>query len=113
LRKRPTEAELAILQVPWTRGPSTVREVHDHLNGERPTGYTTTIKRLQIMADKDLVRRDETERAHVHAAHLPKEQAQSQLVRDVTTDRIREMRKQGFGKLSVDQILKLRRSGII
>jgi BlaI family penicillinase repressor len=83
MRKNPTAAELEILHVLWTRGPSTVREVHDELNAERPTGYTTTLKLLQIMADKDLVRRDEKQRAHIYQARIPREQTQSRLVRNL------------------------------
>ncbi len=83
MRKRPTAGELAILHVLWTRGPSTVREVHELLSAERPTGYTTVLKLLQIMADKDLVRRDEKRRAHVYRAHIPREQTQAQLVSDL------------------------------
>ncbi len=81
--KRPTRSELAILDVLWSRGPATVREVHEQLNPGKPTGYTTTLKLLQIMADKSLVRRDETERAHVYEARIPRERAQSQLVSDL------------------------------
>jgi predicted transcriptional regulator len=83
MHKRPTAAELEILQVLWTRGPSTVREVHDQLNVARPAGYTTVLKLLQLMAEKGLVRRDEKERAHVYKARVPQEQTQSQLVRDL------------------------------
>lgn len=64
----PTDAELRILQVLWGRGPSTVREVHDVVAAERPAGYTTTLKFLQIMLDKGLVTRDESSRTHVYAA---------------------------------------------
>jgi len=80
---RPTDAELAILRVLWRRGPSTVREVQDELNTTRQTGYTTVLKLLQIMTDKALVRRDETDRAHVYEARLTEEQTQRQLVRDL------------------------------
>jgi predicted transcriptional regulator len=83
MNKRPTASELEILGVLWARGPSTVRDVHDQLNAERPTGYTTVLKLLQIMAEKGLVRRDEKERAHVYKARVPQEQTQSQLVRDL------------------------------
>ncbi len=61
----PTEAELEILNILWLRGPSTVREVHDVLRRARDTGYTTVLKLLQIMTDKRLVVRDESQRAHV------------------------------------------------
>ena len=80
---KPTDAELAILRVLWDRGPSTVRQVHDVLLRERPTAYTTALKLLQIMTEKGLVRRDETDRTHVYYARLSEEQTQRQLVRDL------------------------------
>jgi BlaI family penicillinase repressor len=80
---KPTDAELAILRVLWERGPSTVRQVHDVLLRERPTAYTTALKLLQIMTEKGLVRRDETDRTHVYYARLSEEQTQRQLVRDL------------------------------
>ena len=80
---RPTGAELEILRVLWHRGPSTVREVHQALNRTKPTGYTTVLKLMQIMAEKELVRRDEQDRAHVYEARYPKEQTQRQLLRDL------------------------------
>jgi predicted transcriptional regulator len=83
MRKRPTAAELDILQVLWMQGPSTVREVQEALSAARPTGYTTVLKLLQIMADKDLVARNASERAHVYRARVPRERTQAQLVRDL------------------------------
>ena len=80
---RPTDAELAILRVLWERGASTVRQVHEILAGTRDTGYTTTLKLMQIMADKGLVTRNETERTHVYSASAGQEQTQSQLVQDL------------------------------
>jgi predicted transcriptional regulator len=80
---RPTDAELAILGVLWRRGPSTVRQVHEELSRREPGGYTTVLKLLQIMTDKRLVTRDESQRAHVYAARLPEEETQSRLVRDL------------------------------
>jgi len=80
---RPTDAELSILRVLWERGPSTVRQVHEVLSRERPTAYTTALKLLQIMTDKGLVRRDETDRTHVYQARWSEEQTQRQLVRDL------------------------------
>ena len=80
---RPTDAELAILRVLWERGPSTVRQVHEVLAGERETGYTTTLKLMQIMTEKGLVTRDESTRTHVYATHLSQDQTQRQLVRDL------------------------------
>jgi BlaI family penicillinase repressor len=80
---RPTDAELAILRVLWRRGASTVKDVHDELARSSPTGYTTTLKQLQIMAEKGLVDRDESQRAHLYTARLPREQTQTQLVGDL------------------------------
>jgi BlaI family transcriptional regulator, penicillinase repressor len=80
---RPTDAELSILRVLWERGPSTVRQVHDVLSRERPTAYTTALKLLQIMTEKGLVRRDETDRTHIYHPRLTEEQTQRQLVRDL------------------------------
>ena len=80
---RPTDAELAILRILWERGASTVRQVHEVLSRERPSAYTTALKLLQIMTEKGLVRRDETDRTHVYHARLSEEQTQRQLVRDL------------------------------
>jgi predicted transcriptional regulator len=80
---RPTDAELAILRVLWERGASTVRQVHEALADTRDTGYTTTLKLMQIMADKGLVTRNETERTHVYSASAAQEQTQRQLVQDL------------------------------
>jgi BlaI family transcriptional regulator, penicillinase repressor len=80
---RPTDAELAILRVLWQLGPSTVRQVHEALSGDRATAYTTALKMLQIMTEKGLVRRDESDRTHVYFPRLTEEQTQRQLVRDL------------------------------
>jgi predicted transcriptional regulator len=74
---RPTEAELAILQVLWRLGSATVRQVHEELSQLRPTGYTTVLKLMQIMAEKGLVDRDESSRAHIYSAHLGYDRALS------------------------------------
>ncbi|HUT14363.1 MAG TPA: BlaI/MecI/CopY family transcriptional regulator [Thermoguttaceae bacterium] len=80
---RPTDAELAILRVLWQRGPSTVREVRDVLDTEKPTGYTTALKFMQIMHDKGLLVRDESQRSHVYQPRVPAEKTQRQLVADL------------------------------
>lgn len=80
---RPTDAELAILRVLWDRGPSTVREVTEALQEERGTGYTTALKLLQIMTEKGLVQRDDSQRTHVYRAVAPAEVTQRQLVGDL------------------------------
>lgn len=73
----PTDAELAILQVLW-EGPATVRAVHTALGTD--SGYTTTLKLMQIMFDKGLVRRDESARSHVYEAAVGREAIESGLV---------------------------------
>lgn len=80
---RPTDAELAILSVLWERGPSTVREVHDALSATHDTGYTTVLKLLQIMTDKGLVVRDESQRAHVYTSRYGEQRTQRQLLGDL------------------------------
>ena len=75
-----TDAELEILQVLWQQGPSTVREVQQALDAIRPTGYTTVLKLLQIMTDKGLAHRDETQRAHVYEAAATEEEVQEEIV---------------------------------
>lgn len=80
---RPTDAELAILRVLWQRGPSTVKEVHSELERRSPAVYTTTLKQLQIMAEKGLVERDEAQRAHLYRPRLREEATQAQLVGDL------------------------------
>jgi len=80
---RPTDAELSILRVLWERGPSTVREVHDVLSGTQATGYTTVLKLMQIMTEKGLVVRDESERAHVYEARHSEQRTQRQIVADL------------------------------
>ena len=82
---RPTAAELAILQALWSLGaPATVRSVHELLQrGGASTAYTTTLKLMQIMTEKGLVRRDESDRTHVYHARYSEEHTQRQLVRDL------------------------------
>lgn len=80
---RPTDAELAILRVLWERGSSTVREVHDALSRSQDTGYTTVLKLLQIMTEKGLVVRDESQRAHVYSSRLGEQRTQRQLIGDL------------------------------
>jgi len=80
---RPTDAELEILTVLWSRGPTTVREVHETIAARRPAQYTTVLKLMQIMAEKGLVRRDEKQRAHIYSAARPREWTQRQLAGDL------------------------------
>ena len=81
--RRPTDGELAILRVLWERGPSTVRDVYEVLANTRDTGYTTTLKLMQIMAEKGLVTRDDASRTHVYAARWTQTQMQRHMVSDL------------------------------
>jgi predicted transcriptional regulator len=80
---RPTDAELQILRVLWSEGPSTVRQVNERLSAGRDIGYTTTLKLMQIMTEKGLVSRDESDRTHVYFARATEDQTQRQLVSDL------------------------------
>lgn len=78
--QKPTEAELEILQVLWQDGPSTVRQINDSLQEKREVGYTTTLKLLQIMAQKKLVKVDKRLRTHVYESSIEQEATQQHLV---------------------------------
>jgi BlaI family penicillinase repressor len=80
---RPTDAELEILTVLWSRGPATVRDVHETIASRKPTQYTTVLKQMQVMAEKGLVLRNEDQRAHVYEAARPREWTQRQLAGDM------------------------------
>ena len=80
-RRKPTNSELAILRVLWSRGPSTVREVAEAMG--RESGYTTILKLLQIMTEKQLVRRHESSGRHVYEAAHSEDDTQRQLVTDL------------------------------
>lgn len=80
---KPTESELAILNVLWERGASTVRDVHEALYREEGAGYTTALKLMQIMHAKRLVERDDSERAHVFKAAVGKERTQKRFLADM------------------------------
>jgi predicted transcriptional regulator len=82
-KNNPTPSELAILQILWSRGPSTVREIHEVLAKEKDVGYTSALKFLQIMTAKGLVTRTEDQRAHVYTANQPAEKTKQQFAADV------------------------------
>jgi len=77
---KPTESELEIMQILWECGPLTVREVNDLLNQQRRVGYTTTLKIMQIMAEKGLLTRDTEHRSHVYTPTLQSEEVQSTIL---------------------------------
>ena len=77
---KPTESELEILQILWLRGIATVREVHEELGKTKDVGYTTTLKLMQIMHEKGLVKRDESMRTHIYQPAVNKEKTQKHLL---------------------------------
>ena len=77
---KPTESELEILQILWTKGIATVREVHEELTKTKEAGYTTTLKLMQIMHEKGLVKRDDSMRTHIYQPAVNKERTQRHLL---------------------------------
>ncbi len=77
---KPTESELEILQIIWTKGLATVREVHEELGKTKDVGYTTTLKLMQIMNEKGLVKRDDSMRTHIYQAAVNKEKTQKHML---------------------------------
>ena len=82
---QPTQAELQILQVLWRKGSTTVREVHNELSSTHTTGYTTVLKIMQIMFEKGLLERDDTNRAHIYSAAVDQNETQGQMVRELVS----------------------------
>ena len=114
---RPTDAELAILRVLWERGPSTVREVLETLNVVRPEplAYTTVLRFFQIMNEKGLVLRDDSNATHVYSPKVPAERTKGQMVRDLL-DRafggsVQELVLQALGtrKVSATELREIRK----
>jgi predicted transcriptional regulator len=80
---QPTDRELTILRILWDNGPSTVRQVNEAMNQDKNTGYTTTLKLMQIMTEKGLLLRDNSQFKHIYRPALTEEKAQKQLVGDL------------------------------
>ncbi len=93
----PTEVELAILRVLWKEGPSTVRKIHDLLKEDRGTGYSTTLKMIQVMTEKKLVLKDDSKRPQVYRPAKREDQTQLQLVDDLI--------QRGFGGSAMKLVL--------
>ncbi|MBK8089230.1 MAG: BlaI/MecI/CopY family transcriptional regulator [Chitinophagaceae bacterium] len=77
---KPTESELEILRVLWERGEATVRDVHEELSKTKDAGYTTTLKLMQIMHEKGLVKRDESSKTHKYTPLISREKTQRQFM---------------------------------
>lgn len=77
---KPSEAELQILQILWSKGASSVRDVHEKLNQKKDLGYTTTLKTMQRMLEKKMLIREESSKVHLYKAALKEDETQSELV---------------------------------
>ena len=77
---KPTESELEILRVLWDKGTATVREVHEILSEQKDAGYTNTLKLMQIMFEKGIVKRDDSSKTHIYRANISRESTQQQIV---------------------------------
>lgn len=114
---QPTDSELVILQVLWSDGPSTVRAVNEKLNAssEKAIGYTTTLKLMQLMAEKGLVSRDTSSRTHVYAAASAQESVQKSLLRRFVDNTFGGsaaglvLRALGDGKTSPEELAEIKR----
>ena len=114
MMRQPTGAELEILRVLWDRGPSSVREVIGVTSKQRATGYTTTLKVMQIMTEKGLVVRDESRRTHIYRAKYAQETTQKRLVRDLlekvfngSTEKL-VLRALSAKKVDADEVARIR-----
>jgi BlaI family penicillinase repressor len=112
---RPTDRELTILRILWNNGPSTVREVNEAMNEDQNTGYTTTLKLMQIMADKGLLRRDDSQFKHVYKPALTEEKTQKLLVGELLEKAFSGsaeklvMRALSAKKVSAKELVKIRK----
>lgn len=111
---KPTDSELEIMQLLWERGPLTVRHVNDQLNKQRRVGYTTTLKIMQIMAEKGLLSRDTDNRSHVYTPTLQPEEVQATILDHIVKTVFRGSRSSlvmqalGNHQTSLDELEEIR-----
>ena len=112
---RPTDRELTILRILWDNGPSTVREVNEAMNEDQDTGYTTTLKLMQIMIDKGLLRRDDSRFKHIYKPAMTEEKTQKLLVGELLEKAFSGsaeklvMRALSAKKVSAKELVKIRK----
>lgn len=111
----PTDKELSILSILWDKGPSTVRQVNEEMAKEQRTGYTTTLKLMQIMSDKGLLIRDDSKFQHIYKPAVSEEKTQKQVIGDLL-DRVFSgsagklvMRALSAKKVSADELAKIKK----
>jgi len=111
---KPTETELEILQILWQRGPSSVRDINDVMSQEREIGYTTTLKLMQIMNEKELTQRDTASRTHIYKANVEEDKVKSGLLQSFINTAYRGsasslvMQALGQGQTSADELAKIK-----
>lgn len=112
----PTDRELAILGILWNNGPSTVRQVNEEMNKQQRTGYTTTLKLMQIMTEKGLVVRDDSKFQHIYKPAVSEEKTQKQVVGDLlekvfsgSAEKL-VMRALSAKKVSAKELAKIRKT---
>lgn len=109
-KPKPTETELEILQILWQKGPSSVRDVNDAMSQDKEVGYTTTLKLMQIMNEKELTHRDTANRTHIYTANVEEEAIKSGLLQNFINSAFRGsasslvMQALGQGKTSADEL---------
>ena len=114
-QERPTESEVEILSVLWTQGPATVREVHTELQKKRNVGYTTVLKLMQIMFEKELLLRDESQRSHIYRPRQKAEKTQKTIIKHmlsrVFSGSVEDLVVQALSakKATPDELAKIRR----
>ena len=112
---RPTDRELTILRILWDNGPSTVREVNEAMNEDQDTGYTTTLKLMQIMTEKGLLRRDDSQFKHIYKPAMTEEKTQKLLVGELLETAFSGsaeklvMRALSAKKVSAKELVKIRK----
>lgn len=112
---QPTDVELQILKVLWKQGASTVREVHDELSKTRDTGYSTTLKMMQVMLEKGLLKRDDSVRPQLYRAAKSQQRTQVQMLDDLTqrafqgSARRLVMSMVSSGRLTADELAEIKR----
>lgn len=111
---KPTESELEILSILWKLKKASVRQIHDKLSETKDTGYTTTLKLMQIMLAKGLVKRDEQSRSHIYTAAITEQRTQKSLVKGFMSTAFGGSAKNlvmqalGQGKPSQEEISEIR-----
>ena len=111
---KPTESELEILQILWQKGPSSVREINLVMNTDREVGYTTTLKLMQIMNEKELAIRDTSSRTHIYSANVEEGMIKSGLLESFINSAFRGsasslvMQALGQSKTSLDELEKIK-----